>query len=628
MATKSPWKDWQILETIGRGSYGAVYKITRTQYGVTELAAMKVISIPNDPDMIEKDYSCGYDKDSIKEKYKSYLDVVLNEYQLMMKIKGCANIVRCDDISVQPHDDGIGWDVFIRMEYLNAADKIFTGKVKEETVIKLGTDICNALDVCGREDIIHRDIKPSNILANDHGDFKLGDFGVSRVLNDEDTYGTKGIGTYNFMAPEVYNGEKYGKAADIYSLGMVMYWLLNDKAFPFLSAGKAPTAKEMSEAREKRFGGEPLPRPARGTDELVSVVLKACSFKPEDRYDSAKEMWSDLFNISYSLTSRVDITAVPGKEAGPSSDGTADGTADLKTLAGDEGTAVIDPAPFNDDTVVIDPVPFNDDTVVVNPVPFNDDTVVINPVPSGDGTVPIKNSNKKNSMPVPPPKPPVQDKTEKSSKGYLVAIACVFAVLLIAGVCFALANNGKKAPAATSAVEQTSETAANTSAAETTTAATTTTTTSVETTEPDPTNILGLPAAYFSYDGEYLEVDSSLFGTSYTKLNESTKNRLTNYREWSESDSDVDAVCDLGEFAFKFMDEEVVSFVCIYPNRGLTLDDISGLYLDHLGDYDDVSYDKSGNIKSCEWMTSDDVHIHIWWDKSANCVFAEYEKEQ
>ena len=611
MAVKIPWNGWEIIEIIGRGSYGAVYKITRTQYGVTELAAMKVISIPNDPDMIEKDYSCGYDKDSIKAKYKSYLDVVLNEYQLMMKIKGCANIVRCDDISVQPHEDEIGWDVYIRMEYLTTADKIFSGKVSEESVIKLGVDICNALDVCGREDIIHRDIKPSNILVNSHGDFKLGDFGVSRVLNDEDTYGTKGIGTYNFMAPEVYNGEKYGKAADIYSLGMVMYWLLNNKAFPFLSAGKAPTAKEMNEARQKRFSGESLPRPNGGTDELVSIVLKACSFKPEDRYSSAKEMWSELFNISYSLTTRTDTADGPVKAADPASPGVMEEGTETRVIDGSyDETVVLTPDLSGDETVSID---------VYNKA---------NPMPVPPAKTQSKN-NKAKPVAVPPAQPQTQKKGNKSSGGYLIAIACVLGILAIAGVCLFLGKSAKKKPEATIAsvtaiAESTSETAENTSTAETTTVTTTTETT--ESSEPYPTITLGLPASVFSYDGEYLEVDDSLFGMSYDRLNELTKNRLANYRDWSEADSDADAVCDLGEFAFKFKDEKCISFVCIYPNRGLTIEDISDLYLEHIGDYDDVSYDKNGNLKSCEWVTPDDVHIHIWWDKSANCCFAEYEK--
>ena len=321
---KIPWPDWQLVEQIGRGQFGTVYKISCTKYGITDYAALKVISIPSDPQAIENDYSYGYDKISVAQKYKSYLDDVLKEYRLMMRVKSSPNIVRCEDISVLPHDDGIGWDVFIRMEYLTPILRMLSEISDENTIVKLGMDICSALDVCERADILHRDIKPSNILVSEQGDFKLGDFGVSRTLENENTYGTKGIGTYDYMAPEIYNGGKYGKEADLYSLGIVLYWLLNNRTLPFLRKGIAPTAQEVTTARNKRFSGEKLPRPANGSDALVSVVLKACEFEPKLRYKTAKEMLDDLIIIKYSsnvnsahsntiLTNSVDrvVSATP-----------------------------------------------------------------------------------------------------------------------------------------------------------------------------------------------------------------------------------------------------------------------------------------------------------------------------
>lgn len=303
-----PWEGWEFVEQIGRGQFGSVYKIAITKYGVTEYAAMKVISIPSDPQMIENDYSCGYDRASVIAKYKSFLDQVINEFQLMMKIKGSPNVVRCDDISVFQHEDGIGWDVYIRMECLTPVMKILSEITDEATIIKLGIDLCNALDVCEQENIIHRDIKVSNILISKQGDFKLGDFGVSRTLEGENVYGTKGIGTYDYMAPEVYNGEKYGTTADIYSLGMVLYWLLNDRAFPFFTKGKAPTAQEIETARLRKFSGESLPRPSGGSDALAAVVLKACAFDPQYRYGTAKEMMNDLFNILHGQSVNPGMT--------------------------------------------------------------------------------------------------------------------------------------------------------------------------------------------------------------------------------------------------------------------------------------------------------------------------------
>ena len=318
-AVKIPWPDWQLVEQVGRGQFGTVYKISCTKFGITEYAAMKVISIPSDPQMIENDYSCGYDKDSVASKYKSYLDDVLKEYQLMMKVKGNAGIVRCDDISVFAHEDGIGWDVYIRMEYLTPIMRVLSDISNEESIVQLGIFMCEALDECERNNILHRDIKPSNILMSSRGEFKLGDFGVSRTLESENTYGTKGIGTYDYMAPEVYNGGKYGKEADIYSLGMVMYWLLNGRTYPFLTKGKAPTAQEIIIARQKRFSGDKLPRPIHGNTALVSVVLKACEFDPKNRYKTAKEMLDDLVNIKYGST--VNPNVITAQKEEPVKDG-------------------------------------------------------------------------------------------------------------------------------------------------------------------------------------------------------------------------------------------------------------------------------------------------------------------
>lgn len=291
-----PWPDWVLEELIGRGQYGAVYRISRTKLGITEYAAMKMISIPNDPQQIATDFSCGYDKDSISEKYKSYLDDIIREYQLMMTVKGNPHIVRCDDVSISQHDDEIGWDVYIRMELLNPFPFYQRNaiEISDNDVIRLGIDICDALITCEKHNIIHRDVKPSNILVSDSGEYKLGDFGVSRSLENENTYGTKGIGTYDYMSPEVYKGNPYGCAADIYSLGMVLYWLLNGRTYPFLPRGKAPTVNQITEARNRRFSGEPLPDPISGSKELIRIVLKACEYNPDNRFRDAEEMKSEL----------------------------------------------------------------------------------------------------------------------------------------------------------------------------------------------------------------------------------------------------------------------------------------------------------------------------------------------
>ena len=294
MSESALYPGWETVRKIGSGSFGAVYEIARTlPNGKTEKAALKVISIPQNEGDVEELYSSGYDDASITAHFKSYLADIVNEYSLMAEIKGHTNVVYCDDIRYIQHDDGFGWDIFIKMELLTPLMKAKEPGAVEDIVKKLGADICSALVLCREKNIIHRDIKPQNIFVSEHGDYKLGDFGIAKTV-EKTTGGTK-IGTYGYMAPEVYNNQPYGAAADIYSLGLVMYWLLNEHRLPFLPMPpKVPTSTENEQARLRRFRGEPIPAPKNGSEALKRIVLKACAYDPSDRYHTADEMLADL----------------------------------------------------------------------------------------------------------------------------------------------------------------------------------------------------------------------------------------------------------------------------------------------------------------------------------------------
>ena len=294
MNERELYPGWETVRKIGSGSFGTVYEIARTlPNGKTEMAALKVISIPQNDGDVEELYSSGYDDASITAHFKSYLTDIVNEYSLMAEIKGHTNVVYCDDIRYIQHDDGFGWDIFIKMELLTPLMKAKASGAVEDTVKKLGADICSALVLCREKNIIHRDIKPQNIFVSEHGDYKLGDFGIAKTV-EKTTGGTK-IGTYGYMAPEVYNNQPYGAAADIYSLGLVMYWLLNEHRLPFLPMPpKVPTSTENEQARLRRFRGEPIPAPKNGSEALKRIVLKACAYDPKERYHTADEMLADL----------------------------------------------------------------------------------------------------------------------------------------------------------------------------------------------------------------------------------------------------------------------------------------------------------------------------------------------
>ena len=287
------WPGWETVRLIGRGGFGAVYEIQRTIFSDTEQAALKVISIPQNESDIDELYGEGYDSETVTSTFQAYLQSIVAEYSLMRKLNGSAHIVSCDDVRYVQHDDGIGWDIFIKMELLTALPKALPAQITEETVLKIARDMCAALELCNEYKIIHRDIKPQNIFVSKHGDYKLGDFGIAKTV--EKTMGGTKIGTYKYMAPEVYNNQPYGATADIYSLGLVLYWLLNEKRMPFLPLPPEKLRVGMEEdARNRRLAGEKLPEPAHGSPWLKRIVMKACAYDPKDRYQTAREMRQDL----------------------------------------------------------------------------------------------------------------------------------------------------------------------------------------------------------------------------------------------------------------------------------------------------------------------------------------------
>ena len=307
-----PWPGWTIGKYLGAGGYGKVYEIERTLSGIRERAALKVVSRPADDAEIEACYENGYDQASMKASYEEEIQRYVKEYELMKDLQGQTNIVSCDDFAVVPRKDGIGGQIFIRMELLTPLQKATMptkqSMLSESEVIRLGKDICKALMLCEARHIIHRDIKPENILVSKFGDYKLGDFGVARV-QDHTTKATK-MGTHGYAAPEVEHGQKYGKEADIYSLGITLYWLLNNRRMPFLNADEPVTAMKCQEALRRRYESEKLPAPKNGSQKLKQIVLKACAYRPVDRYRSAQELYDALAELSGEQTDTASY-AIP-----------------------------------------------------------------------------------------------------------------------------------------------------------------------------------------------------------------------------------------------------------------------------------------------------------------------------
>ena len=291
------WPGWKVVRKIGNGNYGCVYEVERNQFGTVEKAAVKVLTIPQDHSVIDEMHSDGYDDVSISKRMDDELEEMVKEYYLMLKLKGHTNVVNCDDLQYKKHSDGLGYDVFVRMELLTPLNKVVKTGLKAEKletmVLKLGKDICHVLEQCEKNNIVYLDVRPNNIFLSEDGDYKLGDcFGKVRAM------GNIRMGINKYMAPEVYQGGAYEYSANIYSLGLVMYWLLNENRMPFLPfPPTVPTAFMENQANEKRYGGASLPAPRNGSTALKMIVCKACAYEPKERFASAGKMLKALDEV-------------------------------------------------------------------------------------------------------------------------------------------------------------------------------------------------------------------------------------------------------------------------------------------------------------------------------------------
>ncbi len=288
------WPEWEIVDEIGAGKFGKVYKIKREYIGDREqFSALKVIRIQ--PDSKNSDFIFNADDNSTKNFQKSCVTDIVKEIELMSKVKGHTNIVSYEDHKVIEDENGLEWTILLRMELLTPfSEYAKTRELGIEEVTRLGIDMCKALEVCKKLSIVHRDIKTKNVFVSETGSFKLGDFGTARIFDKTVDMATI-AGTEFYMAPEVKKGEPHGHQSDIYSLGIMLYMLLNKNRFPFYPPyPEEITHDSINNALIKIYSYEKMSAPCDADKKLSDIILKACKYNRKDRFANATEMRNAL----------------------------------------------------------------------------------------------------------------------------------------------------------------------------------------------------------------------------------------------------------------------------------------------------------------------------------------------
>ena len=257
---------YRIISQIGKGGMATVYKAY--QPSMDRYVALKVL-----PQYHSKD--------------PSFTKRFIQEARTIARLEH-KNILPVYDFG---EEEGVA---YMAMRYLDGGtlqDILSLGQLPLTEVVEIMSQICAGLDYAHRRGVVHRDIKPANVMVDDEGGVYLTDFGLAKVLEGSSDLTVSGVvmGTPLYMAPEQSVGDEVDGRADIYAAGVILYEMVT---------GQPPFQAETPMAIVLAHLHEPLPLPRdinpNVPDEIQRVILKALAKKPEDRYQTAKEMADKL----------------------------------------------------------------------------------------------------------------------------------------------------------------------------------------------------------------------------------------------------------------------------------------------------------------------------------------------
>ena len=272
-----PFGTYEIIEEVGRGNQGAVYRARDT--ALNRIVALKIVNSSESSD-------------------PQYVEALRKEAVIAASLNH-PNIATVYEFKVENDTP------YFSMEYV---PNVLSNELANNTslsvdrAVEIAINTCKALEYSHSKNIIHRDIKPQNILLTTEGTVKVTDFGIAQALSSS----TKSIavvtGTLSYMSPEQWKGEKSDGRADIYALGIVLYEMLT---------GTVPFQGSLTEMIGLHLNASvpAFPAALQIPTNVQAVVKKALQKDPSKRFSSAHEMEKALENALASNSMSNDATS-------------------------------------------------------------------------------------------------------------------------------------------------------------------------------------------------------------------------------------------------------------------------------------------------------------------------------
>lgn len=288
MIHKEIFDEWICIDEIGNRDGVCTYIASKQD----KVSIIKQTIIPNSIAYMESLSRFRGKNIDILNYYEPIANSVMSQYIKMNELQHIDGLIKYEYPIKQKYSVHPGWEIFVLMEKLTPLDYyINQNGITVRNVLNMARSLYSTLDKCKEKGLYHLNIKRSNIFLDDNGNFKISDFG--KIAINEGLTHVSSV----HMSPELERRERTDHRSDIYSLGIIIYMLLNGDN------------NDLNNCKKLLQQGHELEKPLKGTELMLNFLRKACNFDIEKRYTSYIDLINDIDEV-IKLSSDEDLDKI------------------------------------------------------------------------------------------------------------------------------------------------------------------------------------------------------------------------------------------------------------------------------------------------------------------------------